>query len=202
MKRVRFDSCSGEAAVRKLKQFRQDTVISRKRACICTTPLQFERQRMLKSINCRYHELLNMELQRSVMSLPLMVERADRNWREESVDAPNCDDSVARHDFFEDGVDASLKLMHCVTLNTFKNSHSSCQIASLVAGRGLIDRHTVQSVTHANVDLEALAITSPSFSTETSSIVYNTAATDSPSSETTSTCSDEEFYRMFDDTLE
>jgi hypothetical protein len=187
---------------------------------------------MLESINCRYHQLISMEPCHEeegggggVICMPLLV---DNDWRGRGVDDPigvtaAVDDeeeegSVAgtRHDLqlFEDSVDAGLKLMHCVTLNTFKNSALSSH--QLVTGRsaaavvsvgrgGLVDRRiAVQSVvSHADVDLDALAITSPTFTNiNSSSSPYNRASSDSPSSETSSTCSDDEFYRMFDDALQ
>lgn len=243
MKRVRFDSSSSDTSM-PLKQLscRHDSgagnTIGRKRVCIRqqSTPLHFEKKRMLESINCRYHQLISMELchegegggRGRVICMPLLV---DNDWREGGVvndpigvTAAAVDDdeeeegSVAgtRHDLqlFEDSVDAGLKLMHCVTLNTFKNSaHSSHQLvtgrsaATVVSvGRGgLVDRRiAVQSVvSHADVDLDALAITSPTFTNiNSSSSPYNRASSDSPSSETSSTCSDDEFYRMFDDALQ
>lgn len=241
MKKVRFDSSSSGTSM-PLKQLSgpQDSgagnSIGRKRVCIRqqSTPLQFEKKRMLESINCRYHQLINMELHREgevggggrgVISLPLLI---DNDWRG-GVDDPigvtaaaaAADDEEegsvgARHDLqlFEDSMDAGLKLMHCVTLNTFKNSaHSSRQLvasrsaAAVVAVRrgGLVDRCiAVQSVvSNADVDLESLVITSPTFTNiNSSSSPSNRASSDSPSSETSSTCSDDEFYRMFDDTLQ
>lgn len=236
MKKVRFDSSSSGTSM-PLKQLscRQDSgagnSIGRKRVCIRqqSTPLQFEKKRMLESINCRYHQLISMELYREgqgcgggregVISMPLLI---DNDWRGGGGDDPigvtaasaAADDEEGLQ-LFEDSVDAGLKLMHCVNLNTFKNSaHFSRQLvaghsaAAVVAVRrgGLVDRCTaVQSVvSHAAFDLEALAITSPTFTyTNTNSgSSYNRASSDSPSSETSSTCSDDEFYRMFDDTLQ
>ena len=259
MKRVRFDSSSCSGTSRPLKQlsWRNSAVIGRKRVCIRQqqqiTPLQFEKKRMLESINCRYHQLISMELQHEggggggVMSMPLLVDSG--GWRGGGVDeepiggvsAAADDDDIgggedsasARQDLlFDDSVGAGLKLMHCVTLNTFKNSsavHSSHQLvvgrsaAVAVGRRGMVVddiRRTsaaiVQSVgvSHADVDLEALTITSPAFTypdssssnSSSSSSPYNATASydccpspSSPSSETSSTCSDDEFYRMFDD---
>ena len=236
LKKVRFDSSSSGTSM-PLKQLSgpQDSgagnSIGRKRVCIRqqSTPLQFEKKRMLESINCRYHQLISMELHREgegggrgrggVISMPLLI---DNDWRGGGVDDPvgvTADDDEegsvgARHDLqlFEDSVDAGLKLMHSVTLNTFKNSaHSSRQLvasrsaAAVVAVRrgGLVDRCiAVQSVvSNADVDLESLVITSPTF-TNINSSPYNRASSDSPSSETSSTCSDDEFYRMFDDALQ